>query len=137
MILFHLSHLNSHDPHINSQPRTRTNMAHFLLGHLSLSIPQWNTSLQSTESPQIPINTYIGIVITASPTNTVPTTHFHTGPNMFAPINSYWTKESNTSICHSTDAISLTGFSTDSKQKWTTNSANNNNTITSTLKGHK
>ena len=54
---------------------------------------------------------------------------------MFAPTNSYWNKKTNTSIWHSGDAITLTGFSTAFKQKWTANSANRFDTIISVLTG--
>ena len=92
-------------------------------------------SLQFTESPHIQISTCIGTATTASPTKTASTTHSHTGPSLFAPTNSYWNKKTSTSTWHSADATTLTGYSTSSKQKWTSNPVNNNGTITSNSTG--
>ena len=53
---------------------------------------------------------------------------------MFAPTKWYWNKKTNTSTQHSTDVNTWLGFSKGSRQKCTTNSANDNDTITSNLK---
>ena len=131
-----LSHLNSLDPH--TQLTTKSQDLHgscLFLDTLVSQAPNGTLITTVYRSPHIQINTYIGTVITASPTDTALTTHSHTGPDIFDPTNSYWNKKSNTSILHLSDMISLTGFSTSPKQKWTTNSANNNDTITSILTG--
>ena len=98
-------------------------------------MPMGNSSLQFTESPHIQISTCTGTATTTSQTNTVSTTHSHTGLSVFVPTNSYWNKKTNTSIWHSAGATTLTGFSTSSKQKWTYNSVNNNGTTTPNFTG--
>ena len=45
-------------------------------------------------------------------------------PNVFAPTNSYWNRKTSTSMWYSAGTITLTGLSTSSKQKLTSNSVN-------------
>ena len=107
-----------------------------LLGHLSLSSPLCNTNHHSLQK---------ALTFRSIPTLEQSSQHHqwiqhlqtqsHTAPDMFTPTNIYWNKKTNTSIWHSVDAVTLTGFSTGSKQKWTTISANNNVTITSIFTG--
>ena len=58
------------------------------------------------------------------------TAHFHTGPKLLVQTNSYWDRNINISKLPLVDASTQTESSTDSRLKWTTNSAFNIATTT-------
>ena len=129
------SHLNSLDPNI--QFTTKSNMA--LLPFLDTLISKDSNGSLITTVYRKPTHTdhYLHWDSQHSIKNkySIYNTLSHRA-SMFASTNSYWNKKINTFIWHSAGVTTLNGYSTSSKQKWTSNSVNNNDK-TKTSKGKK